>query len=256
MIYKKFDITWSGFALIEFLVSAKNKIGKEYKTVLDIGSGQGTHSQLLKYIGLDVYQVDKYSNNAEYKVDFISHKFNKKFDVIFCSHVIEHQRNVGLFLDKIFDLMHDNSILIITVPNHPVETIIEGHLNSFIFPCFLQHMIHAGFDCRNGKFISISRIENSFIVKKDKNFDLKEREEQGYIWTQKHQNRSFYELKNSTIDNNKTYVYNCEILEHTNNSLLFNSIKNIEINVKTNNKPSKQYGIEINMGRWGISIKI
>jgi 2-polyprenyl-3-methyl-5-hydroxy-6-metoxy-1,4-benzoquinol methylase len=253
MIYKKFDITWSGFALVEFLVSERENIGKKYKNALDIGSGQGIHSEILEYAGLDVYQVDKYSDKAQYQVDFINHEFEKKFDIIFCSHVIEHQRNIGLFLDKIFDLMHNESVLIISAPNHPVETLIEGHMNSFIFPCFLQHMIHAGFNCRDGKFISVPRVENSFIVTKDSTYNLKEREGQGYQWTKKHQDRSFYELKNSTIDNNRTFMHNCEVLKATSSSLLFNPSKWQTIG---DNIALTTYKMEINMQRWDISFKI
>ena len=52
--------------------------------------------------------------------------FEQKFDVVFCSHVIEHQRDVGLFLDKIFDILSDNGILIISAPKHPQKGLSQG----------------------------------------------------------------------------------------------------------------------------------
>ena len=233
--FKEYFITWGGFALIEFLVTERNNIGTKFKTCLDIGSGEGVHTSILRHAGLEVFQVDKYSTTAEYKVDFIEHEFDRKFDVIFCSHVIEHQRNVGLFLDKIFDLLSDDGVLIISAPNHSVETLVEGHLNSFLFPLFLQHMIHAGFDCKNGKYLSI--IENSFIVSKARNFDIKERTENGYQWTYQHLERSPIELKSDVVNLGST-LYNCKCF-----------ISGNKITLPSDYQP---YGICITMTRWGL----
>ena len=229
---KEYSITWGGLALIEFIVSERNSIGTKFKTCLDIGSGEGVHTAILRHAGLEVFQVDKYSTTSEYKVDFIEHKFDRKFDVVFCSHVIEHQRNVGLFLDKIFDILSDDGVLIISAPKED-HNLIEGHLNSFIFPLFLQQMIHAGFDCKGGKFLST--IENSFIVSKADNFDMSERLENGYQWTEKHQNRSPIELKTSSVD------------------MLFHNCQHIQPNL-TLKLPKNywSYGMIINMERWNL----
>ena len=233
--FKEYFITWGGFALIEFLVTERNNIGTKFKTCLDIGSGEGVHTAILRHAGLEVFQVDKYSNTAEYKVDFIEHEFDRKFDVIFCSHVIEHQRNVGDFLDRIYDVLSDDGILIISAPNHSAETLVEGHLNSFIFPLFLQHMIHAGFDCKNGKYLSI--VENSFIVSKANDFGVNERLENGYQWTHKHQNRSPIELNSGVINTGST-LYNCKCF-----------ISGNKIALPHNYQP---YGMNIIMQRWGL----
>ena len=229
---KEYSITWGGLALIEFLVSERNSIGTKFKTCLDIGSGEGVHTAILRHAGLEVFQVDKYSTTSEYKVDFIEHKFDRKFDVVFCSHVIEHQRNVGLFLDKIFDILSDDGVLIISAPKED-HNLIEGHLNSFIFPLFLQQMIHAGFDCKDGKFLST--IENSFIVSKADNFDMSERLENGYQWTEKHQNRSPIELKTSSDD---MLFHNCQYIQP---DLTLKLPKNYW-----------SYGMVINMERWNL----
>ena len=198
-------------------------------------------------------QLDNTSEKIEYNVNFLSKlvnyfktidiknfseeinqliKFDRKFDVVFCSHVIEHQRNVGLFLDKIFDILSDDGVLIISAPKED-HNLIEGHLNSFIFPLFLQQMIHAGFDCKDGKFLST--IENSFIVSKADNFDMSERLENGYQWTEKHQNRSPIELKTSSVD---MLFHNCQ---HFQPNLTLKLPKNYW-----------SYGMIINMERWNL----
>ena len=231
---KEYSISWGGLALIEFLVSARNDIGTKFKTCLDIGSGDGVHSDIMRHAGLEVTGVDKYSDKADYNMDFMSWSKARhmNFDVVFCSHVIEHQRNVGEFLDRIYDVLSDDGVLIISAPKED-RNLIEGHLNSFIFPLFLQQMIHAGFDCKNGKFLST--IENSFIVSKADNFDTTERLENGYQWTEKHQNRSPIELKSSSVD------------------ILFHNCQHIQTNL-TLKLPKNywSYGMIINMERQGL----
>ena len=231
---KEYSITWGGLALIEFLVSERNNIRTKFKTCLDIGSGDGVHSEIMNHAGLKVTQIDKYSEKADYQMDFMSWSKARQlnFDVVFCSHVIEHQRNVGLFLDRIFDVLSDDGVLIISAPKED-RNLIEGHLNSFIFPLFLQQMIHAGFDCKNGKFLST--IENSFIVSKASNFEMSERSENGYQWTEKHKNRSPIELKSSSVD---VLFHNCQ---HIQTNLTLKLPKNYW-----------SYGMIINMERQGL----
>ena len=94
-------------------------------------------------------------------------------------------------------------------------------------------MIHAGFDCKNGKFLSA--IENSFIVSKADNFDMAERLENGYQWTEKHQNRSPIELKTSSVD---MKFHNCQ---HIQPNLTLKLPKNYW-----------SYGMIINMERQGL----
>ncbi len=209
---KKIVIEWGFFGLIEFLVSESKNIQSKYKNALDIGSSHGNHTKIMRHFGLKVDQIDKYEKNAEINNDFNSYNFKKKYDVIFCSHVIEHQRNVGFFLDKIFDTLTDNGVLVISGPKHPAERFVEGHIQSTIMPIFLQNLIFAGFDCKNAKILSIAGIENSFIAKKSKDFNTKERIKSSCKWTKEHQNRSFFKLnEKNLIKNDCLFVKNCEI---------------------------------------------
>ena len=242
---KTFDIEWGIFSLVEFIVSSGGKIGNKYKTAIDIGSGEGKHAKILKAAGLQVFQLDKYSDTAEYKVDFIEYKFDRKFDIVFCSHVIEHQRNVGNFLDKIFDIMSDDGLLIICAPKHHAENLIEGHLNCFFTSYFSQHLIHSGFDLKEGKYLSCDQIENAAIVPKAKNFDLSERKEDGYNWTNKHQERCFFKLQNTVIRNELTFFYNCSVLHAVDGKINFLIPENY-----------KRIGIEIDAKRWDLKVSI
>ena len=230
-----FECEWGVLPLIEFCISNRSEIGKKYKSCLDIGSGHGEQSRLLRKAGIDVLSLDKYHKNADLNVDFIEYDFSSKFDIILCSHVIEHQRNVGLFLDKIFDIMHKESLLIIIAPKHEAEALIEGHLNCFYTTYFIQQLIHAGFDVKKGKYISVYGVENAAIVPKAKNFNLTERRSDGHIWDKKLQKRSPFQLKNSVIPNIQNLFHNCDVLESSDG-------KDLSINFP---KSYKHFGIGI-----------
>ena len=64
-------------------------------------------------------------------------------------------------------------------------------------------------------------IENAAIVSKAKNFELSEREEAGYIWTEKHQERSCIELVNQELQNIKAWFHNCTVLYPSETELQF-----------------------------------
>jgi 2-polyprenyl-3-methyl-5-hydroxy-6-metoxy-1,4-benzoquinol methylase len=203
-------LDWGGFALIEYLLSKKS-FTKNFK-VLDIGGALGHHSSIMRSFGLSVDLIDKYEKKAEFQEDFNKFNFKKKYDMVFCSHVIEHQRNQGAFLDKIYDILKDNGDLLISGPNHPAEHFVEGHISTTILPVFLQLLIYAGFDCKNGKLMSLGGIENSFIVKKAENYTKDERDETGYKWTDKHQDRAPFKLVNGTsIPRIQLALNNCDI---------------------------------------------
>lgn len=123
----------------------------QFKTVLDIGSGPGYHAEIFRKHGKEVVTIDL---NSEYGVkpailaNYINYKFAEPFDLIWCSHVLEHQLNVNLFLRKIWKDLHLNGIFAITVPPMKPE-IVGGHVTIWNAGLLLYNLILAGFDCSN-----------------------------------------------------------------------------------------------------------
>lgn len=152
-----FKLDWGAHAILEML--CKN----QFRTVLDIGSGEGEHKRFFEYFGKNVFSVD-IVKSADYVGDFMQVDFDRKFDAVWCSHVLEHQRNVGLFLDKVFDVLIENGVLTIVVPIHPRESLISGHITSWSVPLLCYNLIMAGFDCSEAKILST--YELAIIVKK------------------------------------------------------------------------------------------
>lgn len=153
----QYTLDWGVHTILRLLSSY------QFHTVLDIGSGEGEHKRFLEYFGKEVYSVD-ILKDADYVGDFMDVELDRQFDVVWCSHVLEHQRNVGLFLDKIFNSLSEDGILAITVPVHPRERIISGHLTSWGVPLLCYNLIMAGFDCSKAQILGT--FELGLIVRK------------------------------------------------------------------------------------------
>lgn len=126
-------------------------IEMDFTTVLDLGSGEGVHAEAFKLAEKKVTTVSLVKP-ADYVGDYL--QFNlPQFDCIWASHVLEHQRNVGTFLDKCFNDLKEGGILAITVPPLKPE-IVGGHLSLWNAGLLLYNLILAGFDCSNASVMT------------------------------------------------------------------------------------------------------
>lgn len=144
----EFEITWGFHGLLQLI----SRHHGEFSTVLDIGSGAGEHSRFFRLFGKETFSVDLHET-ADYVGDFMTCEFDRKFDVVWCSHVLEHQRNVGAFLEKIFDVIEDDGFLAISVPVHPRQRQVSGHITSWNAGLLIYNLVLAGFDCREARFL-------------------------------------------------------------------------------------------------------
>lgn len=143
---------FQGGLAIEYVL--KNE---KFETVLDVGCGEGIHSEIFIKNGKLVTALDygqslyfkKRKNNDNIKLiiaDINKFESDEKFDLVWCSHVLEHQLNAHDFLCKLHSLLKENGILAITVP--PYKGLIEGgHVSIWNAGILLYHLVLAGFDC-------------------------------------------------------------------------------------------------------------
>lgn len=122
----------------------------QFQTVLDIGCGQGLHSNAFRthlktVIGID---AGDHWGTPEIKADFITYDFVEPFDLVWCSHMLEHQPNVQQFLHKVYAVLKPGGILAITVPPRK-PSIVGGHVSIWNAGLLLYNLILAGFDCRD-----------------------------------------------------------------------------------------------------------
>lgn len=133
-------------------------------SILDIGAGDQTHSNIFRKEGFSVITNDIKTNADLIGLYIELPKLDQKIDAIWCAHVLEHQRNVGFFLDRVFSDLRDSGILCITVP--PLKhKIVGGHLTLWNAGLLLYNLILAGFDCSEAK-IAMYGNNISIIIKK------------------------------------------------------------------------------------------
>jgi SAM-dependent methyltransferase len=152
---------------IDWAVNTILRLVEEYdfETVLDIGSGAGEHTRFFRHYGKQVFSVDL-DTGADYVGDFNALVLDRQFDVVWCSHVLEHQRNVGNFLEKIYAAVKDDTgILALTVPVHPRQRLLCGHITSWNAGLLCYNLVLAGFDCSEARALQTA-YELGLIVRK------------------------------------------------------------------------------------------
>ena len=136
-----------------------------FETVIDIGSGAGDHAKIFhKYqkkvtaldFGTSIYAQKKgnnYNGIEHIEVDFYAYDPSHKFDCLWASHVLEHQSNPGLFINKCMKLVKEDGIIAITVP--PMEeNVLGGHLTNWNAGLLIYNLVFSGIDCSDCSIMS------------------------------------------------------------------------------------------------------
>ncbi len=119
-----------------------------FNTVLDIGSHERRCTRIFEHIGKNVTTVEIAPGyEADYHGDYLNQTFEEPFDAIWCSQTYEHQRNPGIFLDKIFEDLKEGGVLGLTVPFQIDKNVCFGHINLTSPLMLIYHLVCAGFDC-------------------------------------------------------------------------------------------------------------
>lgn len=140
----------------------------DFESVLEIGSRTGEAARIFEFLGKEVFTVEfDPRQQASYTGDFLDVAIDRQFDAVWASHVLEHQRNPGLFLDKCFDVLREGGVFCVTIPcalapllmEHPV-IMTPAHM--------IYNLICAGFDCRDA-MVKTYDWQFSVIVQKKTN---------------------------------------------------------------------------------------
>jgi SAM-dependent methyltransferase len=122
----------------------------EWRSGLDIGCGiNQIHSAEFRKLGRNVTTLD-IIGSPDILADINLFKSADQFDMIWLSHVLEHQLNVNKFLAKCSDLLSDDGVLAITVPPMKSE-IVGGHVTLWNSGLLCYNLILAGFDLSAAK---------------------------------------------------------------------------------------------------------
>lgn len=119
----------------------KKHINSKHENILDIGCGGGVflytfskYFEKFKLYGIEA--SPQFAKLARSKLDieiynsfFDGNEFNFKPDIITILHVFEHIPDPNTFLEKIYDMMSKNSLLIIEVPHiNDFNTLDKSHM--------------------------------------------------------------------------------------------------------------------------------
>jgi len=122
------------FALLKLIFPVVSHLNFKNKTVLDIGSGTGLYSAIMRLNGNKVIEIEPYLDNCYGNTEVIKSTFeeyeaNRSYDVIICLDVLEHidQKHIDEFFKKIKVSLVEHGIFIAKVPNASALAGLESH---------------------------------------------------------------------------------------------------------------------------------
>lgn len=126
--------------------------------MLDVGAGAGGHFARFLAAGLDAEAIDivgpRFQEWQERwhkgPIDDLADR-GRLFDLVWCSHVLEHLPDVGHALRLMRQALKPAGRLYLTVP--PMKpNIVGGHVNLFNLGLLAYRLVLAGFDCCRASF--------------------------------------------------------------------------------------------------------
>ena len=134
--------------------------------LLDVGAGGGEFTYVSSQLGFDSTGIEPnigYSNYAkdQYQVNVKTGQLtdiDDKFDVITMFHVMEHIPNPVKTFKKLYDLLNENGVLFIEVPN--IETYGQSPDNTF-FKAHIHYFSEATFISAASQFFNVIDADNS-----------------------------------------------------------------------------------------------
>lgn len=134
-----------------------------FDSVLDVGAGNLLAASYFvqngKVVDVNDFETSPYMKTEAVSIsgvrNFISGDFNglefaEKYDLLWISHVLEHQLDVHAFLLKAISLIKEGGYLAVAVPPRK-PFIVSGHINLFNPGLLLYRMVLAGLDCSTAK---------------------------------------------------------------------------------------------------------
>jgi len=158
-----------GLNLLEYALE------KEPKTVLDLGVGNGVHAKAFigrgaHVTGVDVRQAphehERYTH-VEMPIELMDMEDDfEPYDMVFCSHTLEHLPNVQLALVSMSNYLKDDGWLCLAVPSGPQDRLHIGHLTLWTPALLVYNLICAGWDCSDAEWYTSNQTIGLIMQKK------------------------------------------------------------------------------------------
>ena len=157
---------------LEYILKSQKNINFKNMKILNFGAGHGGFSILTSFLGAHVTEIDTtdydakcFNHNITRFSDFSDIK-EKKFDLIYASHTLEHVTDILSVIQMFKKVSHDNTIYYFEVPNGNLDlkndNVFHTHFffKEFFEKIFFQsenrsdHFLNIVYKERNGKFVN------------------------------------------------------------------------------------------------------
>lgn len=161
---------------------------KKFKKVLDVACADGYGTKILSQRVVSVDGIDrneeylrvartKYnSNNINYKcIDVDKKTITDTYDGIVCFETLEHLKYPKKFLHNLYDILNNNGVMLLSIPNSDYEIIENGknkdsfHLHIFKYDDIVKMLYEIGF--KIDKVLGQSYI-NKIVNNEIKNYSI------------------------------------------------------------------------------------
>lgn len=136
---------------------------EKFDSVLDVGAGSLVHSEMFVKSGRTVtaldYGTSVYAENAKLNdkieiihTDILKWESTKKFDLLWMSHILEHNHNPGLLVNHVCQFASPRGLICITLPimHHKLW---PGHLTLWSPGLITYFLASLGYDMKHSKII-------------------------------------------------------------------------------------------------------
>ncbi|ARE41304.1 hypothetical protein RGUI_3163 [Rhodovulum sp. P5] len=139
------------------------------RSLIDVGAGTTDHGVLFRQFYAEAFSNDLLEREDPFHItgDILTTDLGRKFDVVYASNILEHQKNVGHFLERLIDLCADDGHLVVIVPHQHLHKLLFGHLTSWTVGILVYNLVMAGIDCSEARLCR-GRHEISIIVRNRK----------------------------------------------------------------------------------------
>ena len=156
---------------LDHILNSEKNFNFKNKKILNFGAGHGGFSILTSFLGAHVTEIDtteygdKCFNRNIIRFSDFSNVQDKKFDLIYASHTLEHVTDIPFVLKMFKKVSHDNTFYYFEVPNGKVDmknnNVFHTHFffKEFFEKIFFQnenrsdHFLNIIYKERNGIFV-------------------------------------------------------------------------------------------------------
>ena len=124
---------------LDYILNSKKNFDFKTKEILNFGAGNGGFSILTSLLGAHVTEIDVTNHRTKCfdrnitRFNDLSDVQDKKFDLIYASHTLEHVTDISSVLQMLKKISHDNTFYYFEVPNGKLDLEKDNVFHTYYF---------------------------------------------------------------------------------------------------------------------------